>query len=332
MIHQNRKKVQDRILSRFEFNLPFRPYCTNDKERGIWYTDKEQALLCRYIQPNFGTHSYIMLDIDSDNVWWYDCDLPEPTIRTTTKENGKSHWLYELQHPVFVWKNRARSKPIEYLNNITLAMTIQAETADLNYTGLLTKNPCHQYWRVETWNNRYTLAELDEYIRLETRNELKIRRKQRDKAEYSSRGRNCYLFDFGRYHAYSIAIKHKNVDTLYQDVLEQINYQNALTYPGNLLPQRECEQIAWSIAKWTFPRRHNLGKGRNKTKDKGDLRQRQVKSAKTTNQKRKDKTRTRIHKAIREIEASGKKVTTAEIHRATGIAKTTIYRTGILKK
>lgn len=316
--------IQERILSRFEFNLPLRPYCTNNKESGIWYTSKEQALLCKYIQPNFGIHCYIPLDIDSDNVWWYDYDLPEPTMRIITPGTGRSHWLYKLQRPVFTW-SKAKAKPREFLDFITCAMTIQAIAADEQYRWLLIKNPYHKHWRVETYDNRYTLAELDEHIRRDTRAELKIRRKQRDKAEYSSLGRNCFLFDCGRYYAYPIAYQHNSIESLYQDVLEQINYQNAFTFPRNLLPQRECEQIAWSIAKWTYPRRHNFSKGR-KTKDDEDLRQRQKKSAEATNQKQREESAGNIRKAIAELEAEDRKVTADQISEKTELNRATVYR------
>ena len=322
--HVQTLPTYEKILSRFDYNLPFRPYCTDDPRIGQWPADKEEALRHRYIQPNFGTHAYIVLDVDHDDVWWYDCDLPQPTIRTIRKKTGRSHWLYELQNPVFTW-SRAKAQPREYLNSIISGMTLQAE-ADSNYAGLLTKNPRHEFWIVNTWDNRYTLDELDEHIRLDTRNELKIRRKQRDKAEYSSLGRNCYLFDCGRYHAYPIAIKHKSVETLYKDVIEHIKYENALTFPRNPLPQRECEQTAWSIAKWTFPRRYKLGKRRNKTKDIGDLRRRQANSAKATNKKQREESAGNIRKAIAELEAEGRKVGADEISEKTGLNRATVYR------
>lgn len=311
------------ILARFNYNLPLKPYCTNDFNKyGIHYTEKEQAVRHRYIQPCFGIEAYVRLDVDHDNTYWYDHDLPQPTIRTINRENGHSHWLYELKEPVYTW-SRANPKIANWFKQINKGFTIQAD-ADPGYNGLLTKNPLIDHWIVATWDNRYTLGELNECIRADTQEQLIVKRKQADKAE-SAPGRNCHLFDHGRFFAYPIAREHKLVGTLYTEILDVINQENTEEFPNNPLPSRECEQIAHSIAQWTWPRRFDF-KIPNKVKDIEDLKERQSKSAEATNQKRKDKTRETIRKAVAELEAEGQKITGTAVIKKSGLSRRTVYQ------
>lgn len=312
------------ILSRFNGNLPPRPYCSDDpKKYGQFQAPPEKAIQKRYIQPNYKVHYYIVLDIDHYNVFWGDYDLPVPTIRTITKKSGRSHWLYELKRPVYLWDN-ARIKPKRWLLNLEKSFTIQAE-ADDGYKGNLTKNPLHPFWQVETYGNQYQLAELEEHVRKDTREQVRIRRKQEDKSEYSALGRNCHLFDHGRFYAYPIVHTHKLLESFYDSILQEILHENTMSFALNPLGTRECEGIAKSISEWTFKRKDTIGKGRNKVKSKGDLRRRQVNSAKTTHQKRKDKSRAKIYKAVAELLAEGKKVTGTALIRKSGLSRKAVY-------
>lgn len=307
------------ILSRFNENLPPRPNCTDDFDNGVFQAPKEKAINKRYIQPNYGVHHYIVLDIDHDNAFWGDYDLPVPTIRTITRATGRSHWLYELKTPVYLWVN-ARPKPMRWLLDLEKTLTIQAE-ADEGYKGNLTKKPLHPFWQVETYGNLYPLAELEEHVRKDTREQVQIRRKQENKSEYSALGRNCHLFDHGRFYAYPIVHTYKELESFYDSILQEILHENSVSFTNNPLGTRECEGIAKSISEWTFKRKDTIGKGRNKVKDKGDLRRRQSNSAHATNQKRKDKNRAKIYKAVAELKAEGKKITGTAIIRKSGLSR-----------
>ncbi|GAS04152.1 replicase family protein [Salmonella enterica] len=64
--------------------------------------------------------------------------------------------------------------------------------ADVNYSGLICKNPFHREWQVAEWReDAYTLDELADYL------DLSASARRRVDKHYGL-GRNCYLVEKGR--------------------------------------------------------------------------------------------------------------------------------------
>src|SRR5690606_40230370 len=75
-----------------------------------------------------------------------------PTRRSSdlqNPKNGHAHIGYELKAPVST-TTASKQKIIDYLAVIEAGMA-RKMGADSGYSGLLTKNPCHTYWRTTIW-------------------------------------------------------------------------------------------------------------------------------------------------------------------------------------
>ena len=317
-------KTTVKVLSRFFDNLPPLARHTYDPRRGTQLDGKDTASQSFYIQPYHRIQAYLCFDIDHDYATWYETDTPRPTIETITPSTGTRHYLYELNTPVLHFR-RARKDIIAWTKDITKGLTRRLD-ADPRFTGHLTKNPLSEKWTVKTANLKYELSELAEL----TTSGNQITQKEID-TEYATHGRNCYLFERGRFFAYRIASAHGTEQSLYRAILEELNRANDEQFTADPLPYKELETTARSIAKWTFPRRFEFAI-RNRTVDKADLKARQSRNAKETNQKRKDKTQARIHKAIAELTEQGKRITKSAVARQAGLNRKTVTESEILDR
>ena len=137
----------------FYKNLPHKPYCTD--ELGYTFINpKLIAIQKRYLQHNPPCMVvYLVFDIDrSDAVMaWFDAGLPLPTWTAQNPTNGHAHIGYELKAPVPTTR-AAKQKIVEYLAKIEAGMARKLG-ADVGYSGLLTKNPCHIHWRTTIWTD-----------------------------------------------------------------------------------------------------------------------------------------------------------------------------------
>ena len=151
MQHNNVNKSDFR--SNFYQNLPHKPYCTD--ELGYTFINpKPIAIKKRYLQHNPPCMVvYLVFDIDrSDAVMaWFDAGLPLPTWTAQNPANGHAHIGYELKAPVPTTR-AAKQKIVEYLAKIEAGMARKLG-ADVGYSGLLTKNPCHIHWRTTIWTD-----------------------------------------------------------------------------------------------------------------------------------------------------------------------------------
>ena len=270
-------KIGNPVLTRFFDNLPRRPYCTDNPTLGQYIHPLDRAVQRLYIEANFGISAYLIFDIDYNGASWYDFDLPQPTVTTTTPRKGTCHYCYELATPILKWQ-KASLKAIRYADAVTHAYT-ESLGADAGYSGLLTKNPLHPFWLVETYNRVYTLDELARHVELPTIGQAK------HVHETDDIGRNCTIFNSARKVAYKIAKEHESVESLKKDVWHICTEINGNLFIDDLLPDREVEGIAESIAKWTFPRRFDFGKSKRLGHDELKTTLSKL-NAKTTNIKR----------------------------------------------
>ncbi|ECP5540391.1 plasmid replication protein [Salmonella enterica] len=235
-------------LDYFADNLPNRPYCTDELLYGLRIRDKEQAILARFIQHN-PPHSMYWFGLDVDRVGaaidWTDCNAPAPNITVKNQKNGHAHLLYALQTPVRT-APEASLKALKYAAAVERGLCEKLQ-ADVNYSGLICKNPYNSHWQVTVWRDEpYTLDELADYV------DLKTPDSRRTEVDYGL-GRNCLLFEKTRKWSYkAIRQGFPDFDQWQRAVVQRVEmYNSQLATPLSL---SECGHIGRSIAKWTHKR------------------------------------------------------------------------------
>lgn len=225
--------------------LPRKPYCTDDLNFGLQIQLRDKALRKKYLQINNPAvqHSLIF-DIDIDDCFfnWDDNNAPAPNIIIQNRQNGRCHYIYQLEHGIY--KNRFASlKATKYASAIESALCRKLE-ADQQYIGLIAKNPFSSFWQTEVVEDElYTLDYLADFVDLS---------KPKERQESHGLGRNCNLFDDLRQLAYR---KRRDFNDLYSFfdylLLQAIHINNACN-AHNLLQQSEVRAIARSVSKWCF--------------------------------------------------------------------------------
>jgi hypothetical protein len=241
-------------LEQFTDRFPNKPYCSDDLHLGLQIRPKSLALLKRYIQPNhpYYTHFFVF-DLDYPTAYldyFYSMiGVPAPNLIVENPENGHAHYIYQLKTPIYN-TNASNDKPIKYGNAVYLALR-DVLNADVNYSGLITKNAVHKHWRTHVLREQpYTLDQLSERLDLTTRQinkEIKI-------DEAVGLGRNCCVFHTVRHWAY-VEVRQYRAKTFNQwleSVIAQCCSVNAqFTVP---LQYNEIKGIAKSIARWVWKR------------------------------------------------------------------------------
>jgi hypothetical protein len=232
---------------------PRRPYCADEKGMGTKIRDFQRALTKPYIQanpPHLRVWSIFDIDRPGAAIAWEDADLPPPTWAAMNPENGHAHLVWGLLAPVLVDGLEARQGPLRYLVAIERMMR-ERLTADLGYSGLLTKNPSHPRWRVLRGPvQAYELRELAEW--LPGVEKFIPKRGRTYSADEVGLGRNVTLFDRLREWAYRAIRGYWGEG---QDVWLAACNGKALNYNGDFitpLDPREVGHIAKSVAKWTW--------------------------------------------------------------------------------
>lgn len=237
-----RKSLQ---LDLFETHLPSRPYCTDSLPAGLVIRQKLDAISKRYIQANGPTHLYwLPYDVDRDTASfdWEDRHCPPPNIVVTNPENGHAHLLYGLEVPVRK-APEAQLKPLRYAAAVEYAIC-EKLAADYGYAGLIVKNPLHEHWIVQTFQESpYSLGWLADYIDLSKVD-------YRKKSEAYGLGRNCTVFNSLRLWAYkAIRDGWQDYEAWYLACFERAVSYNTFPAP---LPITEIKATAKSVSKWVF--------------------------------------------------------------------------------
>ncbi|OYW69286.1 MAG: plasmid replicase, partial [Pseudomonadales bacterium 32-42-5] len=151
-------------LDRFINTIPKKPYASDDLMYGVKIYSKDAALRKVYLQPNHPYYLHnIVFDLDYSaslvEILYSKTGIPLPNLIVENKENGRSHAIYYLKTPVFK-TDASKPKPIIYLNAIQRTLQHVLD-ADVNYTGLICKNPLNERWRTSTLRQTpYTLDDL----------------------------------------------------------------------------------------------------------------------------------------------------------------------------
>ena len=231
-------------LQYFEENLPHRPYHTDDLAFGLRISGKGRALLARYIQQN-QPHAqfWLVFDVDREGaaIDWSDRNAPAPNITVKNPVNGHAHLLYALNIAVRTAPD-ASVKALKYAAAVERSLC-EKLCADVNYSGLICKNPFHLEWQVMEWREEaYTLDELADYLSASARRSI-------DK--HYGMGRNCHLFEMTRKWAYrAIRQGWPAFSQWLEAVIQRVEMYNA-SLPVPLSPA-ECRAIGKSIAKYTY--------------------------------------------------------------------------------
>ena len=241
-------------LELFTDRFPNKPYCSDDLNLGLQIRPKSLALLKRYIQPNhpYYTHFFVF-DLDYPTAYvglFYSMvGVPTPNLIVENPENGHAHYIYQLKTPIYN-TNASNDKPIKYGNAVYLALR-DVLNADVNYSGLITKNAVHKHWRTHVLREQpYTLDQLSERLDLTTRQinkDIKI-------DEAVGLGRNCCVFHTVRHWAYVEVRQYraKSFNQWLEAVIAQCCSVNAqFTAP---MQYNEVKGIAKSIARWVWKR------------------------------------------------------------------------------
>lgn len=223
-------------------------YCSNDLNFGVKLLPIDYALNHRYIQVNNDKAiMFLVIDLDHNNpIIFEEIGLPAPNFATIDPVKNTSHYCYALSMPIYK-DYQENDKALRLFAKIQHAYT-KILKGDPLYTGMITKNPLCDYWKV--WNINhfypYDLCELADYVDLP---------KTINKREAIGEGRNCFLFDAVRKFAYKEVLFYKKNNATESDfynlILDKLQKSNVFT---NSLPLEfnELKNLAKSISKWTW--------------------------------------------------------------------------------
>lgn len=250
MVIEEEQKTQ---LDLFEERLPSKPYSADEKGY-LRISSKAHAIKRKYIQHNRpGLCGWLVFDCDFPGALQHvgDNQLPAPNIVATNPANGNSHLFYLLADPVCTSDN-ARPKPLHLLAKIDFVMS-EKLNADPGYQGFISKNVLSEAWHVQEVNKTaWNLADFLEWINLPER--------LPKRAETQGLGRNCTMFEKGRFWAYRQVLNYRLMGDRkgFADAVlkhcEAIN--NGFPAPLNF---SEVKSTAKSIASWTW--KHYTGSG-----------------------------------------------------------------------
>ena len=254
---QQNNESLNTVLKRFYENLPSKPYCTNGFElEGLKINRKIEAVKKPYIQYNHPMwKKYIIVDIDLPGAvveWLYEkSHLPAPNIIIENKDNGRAHFIYELMDAVS-FTEKSSIKAQQYYSAVERALTRELE-GDERYTGLISKNPLSNQWRVSIFKTEpYHLKDLASKLELNPVNVSPLEKAQNDDDVIC--GRNDEVFHSVRRLAYKDVREFRNSGRVFTHwfyhVLSLVKEKNSNFI--NPLDYKECCHIAKSISNYTF--------------------------------------------------------------------------------
>lgn len=339
-------------LRDFEERIPYRTRCSNTK-RFEHILPKEQAIEFPYIQINYPRVDYIVYDLDypSAPIAAEEKGLPFPTLTVISPDSHHAHLLYELLYPV----PRKHSKSTKaFLSDIIFGYK-ELLCADKAITTQkqLVKNALWPGWEILQGHLPFSLSELAEAIPSEiNRNKtfeppkITALRIKSFADTLNLHSRNCSLFENARFFAYAVVHEHHGERSLYDAILEHVEYLNDIEIPKHF-PVKinhigELRSIARSIAGWTWKNRTQFRPVKPVNKGvmafpsmrgvywepdefKKEVKKRRRASARRTSRIKKEATREKIQEAIRLCIKHGFKLTVSNISTLAGVSRPTLY-------
>lgn len=235
-------------LELFKESLAHKPYCSNDLGYGLKILPKSLALQKKYLQHNKPQQAgWIVLDCDKAGAFevaGQKSAVPPPNFIVYNQENGHCHIFYGLKAPVCT-SELGRLKPLKLLSAIELAL-IDLFEADLNYSGLISKNPTHNFWGLQEFQeDLWELGELQDWLNLKNQSKTKI---------VVGVGRNCTIFDTVRKWAYKNVLSYRLAGSKLEIFQKAVFAECESVNSTFLIPllENELQAIAKSIAKWVW--------------------------------------------------------------------------------
>lgn len=243
--------------------LPLWPLASDNLREGIYRMNRDSALGLRYIETNpHAVSNLLVVDIDHEDaalraLWNRQAWLPNAVVENPA--NGHAHAVWALKEPV-TRTEYAHRKPLAFAAAITEGLRRSVD-GDTGYSGLITKNPCHQAWEA-SWitDHLYALDELREHLDdAGFMPPTSWRRTRRNRPV--GLGRNCDIFESARTWAYAAArrirLRHEHPTAadsheLHQLIRSHIGELNAAY--SEPLPASETRATAKSIHRWITTR------------------------------------------------------------------------------
>jgi len=228
---------------------PRKPYCSENKGAHRIRTLRH-AIKHPYIQanpPHMRVWSIFDVDRAGAALAWEDSNLPPPAWAAVDKQSTRGHLVWGLSVPVLVDSPDMRQAPLRYLCAVEAGFRERLQ-ADNGFSGLMTKNPAHDLWRVLRGPRQsYELGELADWVDLP-------KHLPKKKPEEVGLGRNVTVFEWLRQYAYK-QIRHYKGDVRNFVMWQAHLNTRALERNGDFvtpLQGNEVWHIAKSVSKWTW--------------------------------------------------------------------------------
>lgn len=301
--------------------LPKKPYSTDDLSTGLRIRPLATALTKKYIQHNHPAwFTSFVFDVDRNAYEILDQVRAKPNLAVfNATQRDRAHFIYLLDQPINTGPNGRRS-PIRYAESIDNAF-VNLLNADPSYAGLITRNPLHHAnLTYNIHNTPYSLDYLADFVDLS---------KTKQQREISAYGRNCRLFDMVRYHAYEIVEQYRKANAFEMFARTLMAFAEDKNQFKGLpaLNHSEVKAIAKSVSKWTW--NNYTGDKINRGRDTAinsllSTQEKQTLSAIKTNEQRQQSTQEKILKAVRQLQAQGKKTTQKAVALQAGLTDRTV--------
>ncbi|WP_199482165.1 replication initiation protein [Vibrio owensii] len=323
-------KTTSNSFQRLLDEAPYLSRCSDNKT-AMLVRPRNYAVRWPYMQVNRKDMlSWLVFDIDHEDqampnpYIWQDEGLPPPNLIVRNRHSNKAHLYYAIV-PVCN-SDHARSKPIQYLKAVYQAMALRLK-ADLAYSGPVAKTPFHPWWQTtELHSQVYELGELADFVEVEAPVQWWVPVCLDD----VSHSRNCTLFEYARYYAYSIVKaerKEGSYETFRRRVSNFATYKNLSFDTQKPLRDSEVQSVVKSVARWTWDKyfacSHVKRGVMNLPSDLG-IKQRQSLAAARTHQIRREKTKKRVINACRYLLNNGDTLTITLVAKTARLCRKTV--------
>lgn len=288
---------------------------------------KKHAYKYPHIQYNhLSGINYIAVDIDSDVFNMLEETNLNPNLVVANSSNNKAHCYFRLNDFVGTTANSSfkAQKAMRLLQN-SLNNYMNGDKA---FNGMQAKNPLHSSYRVLSFSDQaYDFAELFDNIPDEHIYIYKPEIVETKESVYSP-GRNSYIFEVTRFHAYKQKALCSSFEQFFNEVDSYAQLANSnLTEPLEL---SEIKYIVRSITNFTWSK-YTGGDGRNKGVMELNLKghnltqqDKEVLGANYTAKIKRENTEQLLKECLAELQAQGKKATQKAVAELSGKSLRTV--------
>jgi hypothetical protein len=239
------------LLNQLKDTLPAFIHSLPEKNKPARWLPQQQALQCERIRLHGNNRHFLMVDYDVKNgnpvVFHEHYDI-EPNFITYNPINLNHQAFWRIANAVHCQDGAKYRKPYLFLRAIERAYD-DKYNCDKHFARYISRNPLHAFADTDWRHDRqHTLNELAEVVNLNQRRII-ISGERKPKGA----GRNREVFDDLRHWAYKQE-KCDNFNAWFNKLLIKAISYNTYSKPMDL---KEVEQIAKSVAQYTFNRTFN---------------------------------------------------------------------------